>query len=92
MKTQLLIPEWMQLSKEVRQVLIDKFNLKRDISTEVDGQRVVCDGYSNEMLKMISIESMESMGAIGNDFEELLNNLIISTYFSNKTIVFAAKL
>jgi hypothetical protein len=77
-KNQLYIPEWLALSKEVRVKLAEMFNLKRDIATEVIANQVVCDGYSNEMLKNMSLEAINEKGFGGPDFLSALAKLLKS--------------
>jgi hypothetical protein len=77
-KNQLYIPEWLALSKEVRVKLAEMFNLKRDIATEVIANQVVCDGYSNEMLKNMSLEAINEKGFGGPDFLSALAELLKS--------------
>lgn len=77
-KEQLFMPEWLSLSREVRAELIEMFDLKRDVSTEVCGGVVMCDGYSNQMLRAISMAAMKEKGIEGADFLEMFANLLKS--------------
>ena len=77
-KKQLFGAEWLTLSSEVRQKLVEMFGLKRDCSTEVERNAVVCDGYSNTMIANISLEAMNAKGFEGNDFLEVLTKILKS--------------
>lgn len=75
-KTQLYVQEWLQLSQEVRAYLAEKFELTKDVATEVCGNQVFCDGYSNEMLSKISAKKMNELGIEGKDFLDTFINML----------------
>jgi hypothetical protein len=77
-KTQLYIPEWLALSKEVRTKLAEMFNLHRDVATEVAANQVMCDGYSNDMLKNMNDTALAEKGFEGKDYLDSFSMLLKS--------------
>lgn len=58
---------WMILSKEVRNKLAEIFKINRTAITEVRDDTVICDGYSNTDLSVITLEKMqEYTGEVGS--------------------------
>ena len=78
-KVQIFPAEWMSLTRETRTKLIDMFNIKRDIATEVDSIRgVICDGYSANSIAGITLEAMQEKGFEGKDFMDAFNKILDS--------------
>jgi len=48
---------WILLSSETRRKLAEKFHLKRDVPTRVDGNRLICDGYSQKEIDKVILNS-----------------------------------
>jgi len=58
---------WMILSKEVRNKLVEIFGITRTAITEVRDDVVICDGHSNTDLQAITLEKMqEYTGEVGS--------------------------
>ena len=63
--TQIVIPQWLALDREVRHKIAEIFNLPQTGSTEVIDTTVMCDGYSHEDLKnLTSVRIAEYLGVL----------------------------
>lgn len=72
--TQISIPQWLQLPQHIRSRMIEVFELPRSARTEVFNNIVMCDGYTHEDLKNITIEKMQKfLGSGVEDYYQLLD-------------------
>jgi len=49
---------WMQVDKEVRNVLVEHFDIKMTGVREIRDQEIISDGYSAQDLRAITLEKM----------------------------------
>ncbi len=81
MTSQLSVPQWLQLSQEVRRKLRDQFGLARSGGSEVQqigGKSVqISDGHTHQDLQAITLEKLQEFTeSDSTDFYGLLNQLV----------------
>lgn len=81
MKATLSVPQWLQLSSEVRAKLIELFNIPRTGVGHIDytgkGAEVKSDGHTHKDLEAISVEAMQQyLHSTNEDFFELFNIVV----------------
>jgi len=71
--------DWLCLPSEVKQKLVSLFHIKRSGYTHVSGGVVVTDGYTNEDLSALNIQSLQGhLMSTNEDFRELFIELLES--------------
>lgn len=69
---------WLQLSPETRKKIVTKFNLYKSYGMDVQGGRVVSDGYTVNDLSKITTEGLKEVtGLDTNDFYALFNAFVL---------------
>jgi hypothetical protein len=70
--------QWMQLPKEIKDLLIKQFNLKRSGFTDVRDMQVVSDGFTNDDLSALTIERLKDYtGLKVGSYYEILSAAIV---------------
>ena len=75
---QLTIPQWLELSWEIRHELIHIFNIPRSSGTETMNGKVISDGHTHADLKHITVEKMQAyLETVDKDFFGLFNDVLV---------------
>jgi hypothetical protein len=68
---------WVALPQEVRAKLKEYFNIQRSGGSHVENGRIVSDGHTDQDLKAITLEKMQTLlGSEEKDFMKLLETTI----------------
>jgi regulator of replication initiation timing len=68
---------WLSLPKEIRQRLVVSLDIPRTGSTEVFGQTIITDGYTDKDLSTVTLDKLqEFMMDKSDNFDKLLETLI----------------
>lgn len=74
---QIVISIWLEVKREVRDKIATIMSMSRNGATEVAGGRVICDGFTNDDLKGITVEKMQKyLKSKEVDLFQLFNALI----------------
>lgn len=88
MERSLTPQEWLHLSQEVRNKLVEIFRIPRSGFTHVIDGQVQTDGYTYENLKVITIQTMQDFlkeGSPEDTFDDLLEKVIQRVVLSSKS-------
>ncbi len=77
-KRQLTVFEWLQLPQEVRNLFIKWFNIPRTGGAIVTGNVVQSDGYTQQDLSTVSLESLQAFLHTDDDHWDNLLQLTIN--------------
>ena len=70
---------WVTLKSDLRASIAEMFSMRRSVICEVAGNKLVSDGYSNDDLKAINLDSInEKLATKFDKLEEAFNFLVES--------------
>jgi hypothetical protein len=74
---QLTIPQWLSFSYQIKQRLIEIFNIPKSSGSLVENNKVISDGHTHNDLLSISVEKMqEYLNSTETDFYALFNAIL----------------
>lgn len=74
--TQVVVEQWIEIPFEIRQKLIQLFNVPRTGGSLVQDGRLVTDGHTYVDLKAITVNKMQMfLNSTEKDFSKLFNNV-----------------
>ena len=73
-KPQITYKQWLSLPNNIRQKMVEIFEIPRSGDTEVLGSQLICDGYFEEDLQEITLKKLqEYLDNYSEDYFYLLN-------------------